>query len=183
MWHALVYYPKLNHAGLNRFREKYDPSFPAYEEHMPFLFPVPDSIDPGRLAQHLDTILRSWKPFQVHFIGLIKSWDHWLLLGVREGAENVKKLHLEIYSDVLDPFHRKDLPFDPHIGLGLFASEDFDPFNPAKTELKEIAYMNAIAEADSQKFDFWCEVNKLDLIRGDDMLTKPITIRKYKLTK
>jgi hypothetical protein len=181
--YALVFYPDFKHEGLNRFREKYDPSYPAYREHMPLLHFIPASVTLESLHRHLTRVLDTWKPFKVHFRGLFKSWDHWLLLDVREGSVKVRELHKQIYSGILEPFLRNDLLFEPHIGLGLFAQNDYDPFYPALTGFKEEEYEAAIHEAKSLDLDFWSEVRVLDLVSGKtDIMTIPKTIRKYDLS-
>ena len=180
----MVFYPNLNHEGLDRFREKFDPSYPVYKEHMPFLHPIPDSVTLGSVQRHLARVLDHWEPFSVHFNGLIKSWDHWLLLGVREGADKVRELRYEIYSGILKPFLREDLPFEPHLGLGLFAGDGFDPFSPVDSDLREAEYNAAYAGAKKLNFDFWCKVNVLDLIKGEnDLRIRPVTIREYNIKK
>jgi 2'-5' RNA ligase len=181
--YALVFYPDFKHEGLNRFREKYDPSYPVYREHMPLLHFIPASVTFESLDQHLTRVLSPWKPFEVHFSGLFKSWDHWLLLGVCEGSGKVRELHKQIYTGILKPFLREDLPFEPHIGLGLFAQNDYDPFAPARVGLKVEEYEIANHEVNSLDLDFWSEVKILDLIRGKtNIITYPQTIRKYDLS-
>jgi len=179
MWNALVFYPDLNDKGLNHFRKKYDPSYPAYSEHMPLLI-IPSDLNQDLVDAHLRQVLARWEPFEIHFRGLFKSWDHWLLLGVEEGNQAVRKLHDEIYSGILAPFLRRDIPFDPHIGLGLFAEDHFNPFSPIQVGLKEEEYRKALQEAETLNLDFRCSMEALDFLQGkNDVQVTPVTIRKY----
>jgi hypothetical protein len=168
MWNALVFYPDLKNEALIRFRQKYDPGYPGFKEHMPLLLTIPDTVSNDRLYKHLRRVLDIWSPFEIHFHGLFKSWDHWLLPGVKEGNDQVRVLHEEIYPGILKPFQRRDLPSEPHIALDLFAVKNYDPLSPTQIGLNDEKYRIALCEAKSLKFDFWCKAELLDLIQGQN---------------
>lgn len=179
MWNALVFYPGWNDKGLNHFREKYDPSYPAYPEHMPLLI-VPSDLNQDLVDAHLRQILDRLEPFEIHFHGLFKSCDHWLLLGVEEGNKAIRELHDKIYSGILAPYRRRDLPFDPYIGLGLSAENHFNPFSPTQVGLKKKEYRKALREAEILNLDFRCTLKVLDYPQGtNDVQAAPVIIRKY----
>jgi hypothetical protein len=182
MWYALVYFPDLKIEKLNVFRKRYDPTWQIIEPHMPFLFIIPETVGFENLDKHVRNVLFNHDPFWVHFYGLMKTWDHWLLLQVREGAARVNQLHYELYQGILKPFHRTDLPFDPHIGLGLFADDSYDPADPGDSKFKKNKFLKAKKEAEDFNFDFWCLIDKLTLVRGENF-NKPIVLKKtYSLT-
>jgi len=178
----MVYFPDLNHLGLNLFREKYDPTYQFIREHLPVLMPIRDTINEETLWMHLSSILNHWSPFDIHLQGLFKSWDHWLFLGVKEGYYQIVKLHDEIYTDKLKPYLREDIPFKPHIGLGLFTSDEYTHFDPRQVRLEKDKYDKAYQEAEILHLDFWCTIDSFDLIMFNDSLTHLILKEKFILT-
>lgn len=181
MWYALLYFPDLNDQSLDDFRNKYDITYPWIREHMPLLFPTPDSIGQNRLERHISRILMDLKPFQIHFNGLFKSWDHWLFLTVSEGYDRIVKLHDKIYTDILKPYLRSDIPFEPHLGLGLFAELDYDPMTPQKVGLKKDLYEHAFREAEALDFNFRCRLDRLTLIKASEIGKEIKYVKEYYL--
>ncbi len=182
MWYAMAYFPDLNHKGVNRFRETYDPTCQLIREHLPVLMPVPDTVVKKEIISHISPILSHRTPFVIHLQGLFKSWDHWLLLGVKEGYDQIVRLHDEIYSGPLKPYLREDLPFSPHVGLGLFAAGEYDFANPEKNQLDNKKYGKAFQEAVAMNLDFWCTVNSFDFIKFNDSFTRFKEEKKFILT-
>ena len=130
MLYALVFRPKIDTSKIDGFRLKYDPQANLIESHITLVFPISDkSIDKMTLEQHIKNVLKNEKSFRIHLQGLEKSWDHWLNLVIKEGNNDVIKLHDKLYSDILAPFFRKDLGYIPHVGIGLFISENSDYIN------------------------------------------------------
>ena len=183
MWYAMVYFPDFRHEGLNRIREAYDPTCSLIEPHLPVMMPVPGGIELEAITAHIRTVLEGIETFRVHFTGLYKSWDHWLLLGVSEGRDTVIQIHDRIYTGVLKPYLREELPYQPHIGLGLFTSELYDHFDPKKERLDEKKYQEAAKEAKNMNLDFWCSVDSFDLIQLNDSLSRLIIKEKFRLNK
>jgi hypothetical protein len=183
MWYGMVYFPDLQHEGLNNFRKKYDPTSNLIREHLPVMMPVPASMDFKSLIHHIRTILEPWEPFRVHFRGLSKSWDHWLLLEIEEGRDRVEKLHHEIYSGMLKSLLRADIPYHPHLGLGHFTSDEYDPLDPREVRLDEEKYLIALKEAENLDLDFWCLIDSFDLVQLNDSYSRLIIKENFKLTK
>lgn len=182
MFFALVYYPNIEIEEFHILRKKYEPYASLLPEHVPFIFPVPDSIGLKKLIKHIEHVLSSWKPFEVHFNGLQKSWDHWLFLVLKEGNHLVIKLHDELYNGILSPFYRKDLPYIPHIGLGLFCKEKYDVNNPSKKlSLDEKAYNHARMEFDNLNLNFWRKIDKLTLVKLNSGFSKCENIMEFKI--
>jgi hypothetical protein len=166
MYFALVYYPKIEQKEFHLLRNKYEPYANLLPEHLAFLKPVPGSVGEENLKRHIKSILIKWEPFNVHFYGLEKSWDHWLLLVLKEGNQKAIKLHDELYSGILSPYLRKDLPYTPHVGLGLFSKENYDVSNPtAQLSLDEEKYQSARAEFKNLGLDFWRTIDHLTLVK------------------
>lgn len=180
MYYALVYYPRIEHKGFHDFRRQYEPYSELLPEHLPFVYPVPESIGLKKLEEHIENVLDTWKPFDVHFCTLEKTWDHWLYVGAKEGHDSVVELHDDLYEGILSPYLRKDLPFYPHIGLGLFSKEAYDFSNPtAELTLNEEKYNAAFKAFEAMEFDHWCTIDKLTLAQLNANLTECIDLRYF----
>ena len=135
---ALVYYPVIEHKGFHDFRMTYEPYASLLPPHIPFIFPLEESFGMEKLKTHIQSVLTQWQAFDMHFCKLEKTWDHWLFLGADEGNIKAIDLHDQLYEGTLAPFLREDLPYTPHIGLGLFSTENYDFHNPtAKLDLDQ----------------------------------------------
>ena len=123
MLYALVFRPKIDTSKIDKFRLKYDPHIDLIQPHIALVFPIGDkNIDKVALEKHIKDVLKDEKSFKIHLHGLDKSWDHWLNLILKEGNEEVIKLHDKLYTGVLSQFFRKDLGYIPHIGIGIAGS-------------------------------------------------------------
>jgi hypothetical protein len=182
MYFALVYYPRIEHEGFQAFRSEYEPYSELLPEHVTFVFPTPEDIGWERLDEHIISVLSTWEPFKVHFCRLEKTWDHWLYLGAGEGHDLVVKLHDQLYEGILRPYLRKDLPFYPHIVLGLFSLENYNMNNPtAKLTLDAAKYKRARKEFEDMRFDFWCTIDRFTLLNIDSQFTECVELKNYKI--
>lgn len=167
MFYALVYFPQINTSQIDQFRRKYDPHVDLIQPHVTFMFPVPEGIGEQRLVAHIATVLDGWEPFEIHLNGFRKSWDHYLFLVLQEGNDHAIRLHDELYTGILAEYHREDIEFIPHLGLGVFTQHDanYDPLDPQKTQLDSDRYARALAEAAQLDFDYHCVIDKLTLVK------------------
>jgi hypothetical protein len=169
MYYALVYYPKFDRKtekNIAVFRRKYDPFVDYWEPHIPFIFPVPCSeVEETKLIEHIETVLKKWEPFPIRIRGFEKSWDHWLLLLLKEGNEEAIALHDELYTGILWPYLRRDIEYIPHIGIGLFVRIDagYNVLDPKKVDFDSKLYSQALKEAESIKVDGFDTVDRLFL--------------------
>jgi len=174
MFYALVHYPNIDIKLINEFRRKYDPHVALINPHITFVFLVPESVGEANLTSHIESVLNHWRPFPIHLKGLQKAWDHWLFLILAEGNENVIRLHRELYSGILAEYHRPDIEFVPHLGLGLFAQQDanYDIRNPREVPLDVERYSQALKEAQQLNLDYHCEVDRLHLVKITDNISR-----------
>lgn len=173
MYLALVYYPEIDHKGFHRFRTTYEPFAALLPPHLPFIFPLEASFGIEHMKSHIQAVIKRWHAFDMHFCKLEKTWDHWLFLGAEAGNDLAILLHDELYSGELEPYLREDLPYTPHIGLGLFSIESYDFHNPtAELALDENKYKSARAEFEALNFDLWCKVNTLTMVQVNEAFTK-----------
>ncbi len=173
MYLALVYYPKIDHKGFHHFRITYEPYAGLLPPHIPFIFPMEASFGKENLKNHILDVIEGWHAFEMHFCKLEKTWDHWLFLGAEEGNEKAILLHDQLYSGKLKPYLRKDLPYTPHIGLGLFSLESYDFHNPiAELSLDQSKYNQARTEFKALDFDLWCTVDRLTMVQVNEEFTE-----------
>ncbi len=181
---ALVYYPEIKNQGFHNFRMTYEPFAFLLPAHIPFIFPLEESFGVERLKSHINSVLTGWRAFEMHFFKLEKTWDHWLFLGASEGNENAIALHDDLYKGPLASFLREDLPYTPHIGLGLFSAEDYDFHNPtAKLSLDQEKYDRGRKEFEALDFELRCRIDELTLVRVNEEFTKSEDIFSFKLNE
>jgi len=184
MYYVLIYYPRFSRKtgeDIGAFRRKYDPFADSWKPHMPFIFPVPcDGIEEEKLTEHVETVLKRWKPFPIHIGGFAKSWDHWLFLLLREGKEKAIALHDELYTGILAPFLRRDIEYIPHIGIGLFVRKNagYTALDPKIVDFDAKLYSQALKEAESLKIDSFDTVDRLVLTK--EILKAGATLHIYR---
>ncbi len=172
MLYSIVYYPPLDDRLISDFRNEYDPYAGLCAEHIAIVYPVPDSIGRDAFDEHVESVIESWRPFGIRLNGLEKSWDHWMLLTLREGREEMIQLHHTLYTGPLASFLRSDIEYIPHLGLGHFGLGEYDPLNPEALELDRVAYNSALEKAMSLDLDYRCTVDMLTLVEIADDLSE-----------
>lgn len=184
MYYALVNYPQIEHPGFHSFRKKYEPYSDLLPAHITFIFPTPETIGMKDLKVHICQVLNHWKPFDMHFCNLMKTEDdHWLFWTAEEGNEHAIKLHDEFYQGILALHLRKDLPYTPHIGLGLFSKEPFDFNSPtAQLTLDEVRYEHARREFQELNIELWARIDRLRLVSINSDFTECRDIMKFRFS-
>jgi len=182
MYLALVYFPQIDHPGFHAFRNTYEPYASLLREHLTFVFPVPGSIGQEKLESHIAEVLKHWDPFELHFNRLDKTVDHWLFWTPGEGKELAVRLHDELYTGILSPHLKADLPYTPHIGLGLFSTENYDFNDPyAELTLDTPRYQKARKKFEELNLDLWCTVDHLALLRLNSEYTECTELLRFSL--
>jgi hypothetical protein len=169
MYYVLLFYPRFDRKtgeNIEAFCRRYDPFADSWKPHIPFIFPVPcTEVEEAKLAEHVETVLKSWKPFPIRIGGFTKSWDHWLFLLLKEGNREAVALHDELYTGILLPYLRRDIEYIPHIGIGLFVRKNagYNALDPKKVDFDAKLYSQALKEAESLKIDSLNTVDRLVL--------------------
>lgn len=110
------------------------------------------------------------------------TFDHWLFWTIREGNELVIRLHDDLYTGILAPHLREDLPYMPHIGLGLFSKEGYDFNDPtAELTLDREKYERARKEFEDMNLDLWFTIDQLTLLRVNAEFTECREIKTFQL--
>jgi 2'-5' RNA ligase len=134
------------------------------------MFPVPESIGESFLANHIENALSNWRAFPIHLQGILKSWDDYLFLMIQDGSENISSLHRKIYTGMLVDYLKKDMPFIPHLTLGVL------------TENVEI-HPEVLEEAKQLDLDYHCVLDKLNLIKVNDDRSQIVWSKEFSSTK
>ncbi len=169
MYYVLLYYPEFDRKtgeNIKAFRRKYDPFVDSWKPHIPFIFPVPCSeVEEAKLVEHVETVLRNWKPFPIQIEGFTKSQDNWLLLLLKKGNKEAIALHDELYTGMLLPYLRRDIKYIPHIGIGLFVRKNarYNILDPKKVAFDAKLYSQALKEAESLNISSFGTVDRLFL--------------------
>lgn len=167
MYYGLSFYPKLSSKlsdAINAIRSKYDPTSPFYKPHITVVFPTHERVGIQPLTQHIQNVLNNWNPFEIRLGGLEKKPNHWLLLGLRKGGAEFKRLYRELHTGILAD--DRDLnKYTPHISLGLFVKEGtaHDWFNPRESDFDHERYQHALPLANSLPLSESILVDKFSL--------------------
>jgi len=121
MIYSLVHFPNIETERINQIRSKYDPQFELIQPHITVMFPVNESIGEDQLIDHLHHVVRDQKSFPIQLQGLCRSPDNYLFLLVSEGKDAIVDLNAQIYTGVLSNLRKTDLPYVPHVTLGVFS--------------------------------------------------------------
>ena len=150
MDYALVHYPAVETQRIDALRRKYDPQVDLIAPHITLMFPLPSSMGESTLVSHLEHVLNGCRPFPIHIQGLEESADHYLFLVLQEGRAEVIHLHDRIYTGILAPYLRTDLPYVPHVTLGSFGEAEL--------------CSQARRDAERDSLNYQCVLDRLHLV-------------------
>lgn len=147
-------FPERGVDAIQDIRRKYDPTVAVVAPHITVLFPVPESVGKADLISHLEDVCARRSSFEIRLGGFHRSDDHWLFLTLVQGAEDIRSLYLDTYSGILGQYRRADIPFVPHVGLGLFVQEGrrYQMGHPDSAAFDATGYNAALAEAATLEF-------------------------------
>jgi hypothetical protein len=100
---------------------------------------------------------------------------------VREGEDGIKRLFEDLYTGLLAPHRRHDIDYIPHVGLGYFGTQEYNPSDPKAVPLDEVRYGKALQEAEAANLDYECVLDRLSLVELDDQFTKAVVVREFVL--
>jgi 2'-5' RNA ligase len=167
---ALVHYPVLNNTQIEAFRRKYDPRVGLIAPHLTLMFPLPVSVGEDILIHHIKSVLTRWKPFPIHLEGVLLAPDNYLYLLVQEGKDSLAHLHDELYTGLLASYLRTDIPFVPHLTLGILDSDSGNQDS-------------VIQEAKQLDIDHHGVLDKFHLIKVNDDRSRIVWRKDFSLAK
>jgi 2'-5' RNA ligase len=108
------------------FRQRHDPHFDTVEPHFTLVFGVRD-VEPQRYLDHIASVAANAKPIRfVCRYAMLGAYDvddtAYVFLVPNEGNAEVSLLHDRLYTGELQPFHRLNFPYIPHITIGSMKS-------------------------------------------------------------
>jgi len=177
--YALVHFPDIDRTRINELRDEYDPYRDLIDVHITVVFPLP--ADEQALSEHIESVLRRWSPFTIRLTGLVLSFDQWLFLTVREGEDRITRLFEDLYTGLLAPHRRHDIDYVPHVGLGYFGTQEYDPSDPTAVPLDEARYGEALQKAETANLDYQCVLDRLSLVERDDQFSQVVPVREFVL--
>jgi 2'-5' RNA ligase len=129
---AVISYPELNLADyylIQAIRARHDvENHKLIRPHFTFVFPC-SGIDRDNLSNHVENSLAEVNsfPFKIGSTNVNHdiSGDRWNLFMVPdEGYEKIVKIHDTLYTGVLSDRLRRDIPYIPHLTIGVFEKEE-----------------------------------------------------------
>lgn len=126
MAYAAISYPEISdidYMKIQKYRKENDNwPFIVVEPHITFVFPVAEMEEKNFIAEIEDLSINTHKidvVFRCAIINKDSFSDYYhALLAPDEGFSRIVKLHDKLYSRNLKPYHRMDIDFIPHIGIG-----------------------------------------------------------------
>lgn len=121
----VISYPKINRQDfewIQSIRKKYDELyFNVIKPHFTFIFPV-ESADDKKIISHLKKMITRQHEIEFNLSKTIINKDvfnnYWhIFLVPAKGEKEIMKLHDKLYTGILAPELRKDIPFIPHLGI------------------------------------------------------------------
>ncbi|MDD3970678.1 2'-5' RNA ligase family protein [Proteiniphilum saccharofermentans] len=159
MAYAVVSYPELcdtDYKKIQQYRKENDEwLYTVVEPHITFVFPVFDMAEKNFIAEVEDLSGNVDKidfVFRCAIINKDSFSDYYhALLAPDEGFSSIVKLHDKLYCRSLKPYHRMDIDFIPHLGVG--TSKDKDKCKSMVDEWNE------------QSFSITGTVSRLSIVR------------------
>ncbi|PEA55067.1 2'-5' RNA ligase [Bacillus pseudomycoides] len=103
---------------IEAIRRKHDPLFGLIPPHITLVFPFMSEVSNDCLKKHIKTKVSNMSPFYISLNPIVTNADEYLFLLIEEGKENIIELHNKLYTDFLQPFLHKEIPYLPHVTVG-----------------------------------------------------------------
>lgn len=119
--------PKAERQWIQAFRQKHDPHYTVVEPHFTLVFGVRE-VEESVYLEHIESIASSSKPIQFRCTYAMLGADDiddtaYVFLVPNEGNAEVSLLHDRLYTGLLQPFHRLEFPYIPHVTIA--STKDF----------------------------------------------------------
>lgn len=163
---SIILFPEFeNMESINNIRKKYDPLANCISPHITLVFPFNSNISTEELRKHIIEKISKIKDFRVKLKGVISEENNYLFLDVVKGKNKIRKIHDLLYTELLEGFLAKDIPYNPHITIGKFKSREKLIEAKSKIQLNETfetkiekVFVETILEDDSSKIELEVEL-------------------------
>jgi len=168
--YAVIHKPTSNTSALQFVRDKYDPTAALIRPHVTLVFPFStaalDQYAIIDLIDHISSCAAHIEPFDAHFSRTDLSWDQWLFLVADAGRDRLVLLHDQLYTGMLRPLLREDIPFVPHISLGYLGLGEDGPdlADPVATSLDDERYQEILGDVETININCDFRVAEIQLI-------------------
>ncbi|MFD2680292.1 2'-5' RNA ligase family protein [Bacillus seohaeanensis] len=148
---------------MEEVREKYDPLYSVIPPHITLVFPFESDISTLELKEHVHDSLREISPFTLRLQGVTGSGGEYLFLNVKQGNDEIIRIHDLLYTGILKEYYFREVSFIPHITIGrLQSKKDFrqallqtSKFDSTfETKINSIC-CEVIANDDQSEPEFW----------------------------
>ena len=127
----IIAYPEITGADFNwvqSIRKQKDGMYDAVNPHVTLVFGT-DKLSIGELYEHTQNKLKDSKSFKVVFGSVKVVKDEFrnvfhAFLIPKDGYKEIIDLHDKLYTDQLASELKSDIPFIPHITIGMSPNED-----------------------------------------------------------
>ncbi|MTI69814.1 MAG: 2'-5' RNA ligase family protein [Firmicutes bacterium] len=137
---SVIIFPKFNNIEkIEDIRSKYDPLYNCIKPHITLVFPFESNIQTKELKKHIKEVLGGIDKFKLKLKGITGSLDNYLFLNIKEGNDNLIKIHDKLYTGILKKHLYKKITYFPHLTVGKF--EDSNSFQKAFMEVKNMDYV------------------------------------------
>ena len=160
MRNAVVIFPDVPTSNIESVRRRFDPQYGRIAPHITLVFPTSLTVASEQLFGHLRQVAAHHEPFPIRLHGLRRESTHWLVLDVSEGAAQIRDLHDALYTGPLATSLRPDIPYLPHLTLGVFGGTA----NEASPLSAETRWQEAWSAATELSLDFACIVRRISLL-------------------
>ena len=160
MRYAVVIFPNVPTSDIESVRRRFDPQYGRIAPHITLVFPTSLTVGSEQLFGHLRQVAANQEPFAMRLHGLRRESTHWLVLDVAEGAAQIRDLHDALYTGPLAASLRPDIPYLPHLTLGVFGRAA----NQTEPPSEETRWQEAWNAATELSLDFACIVRRISLL-------------------
>jgi 2'-5' RNA ligase len=160
MQYAVVVFPEIPTNDIDLVRRQFDPQHSTITPHITLVFPTSPTAGLQQLTEHVQQVVAPWNPFAIRLHGLRRESSHWLVLDVSEGADQIRALHDALYTGPFADSLRRDIPYLPHLTLGVFGPAA----SPNEAAAAEARWEEAWTAAAQVSLDFTCTIRRICLL-------------------
>ncbi|MEM7016421.1 MAG: 2'-5' RNA ligase family protein [Pseudomonadota bacterium] len=103
---------------IQEIRRKYDPLAELVPPHITLVFPFQSDISTSDLESHLKASAKDINRFTAAFQKANVVGSEYVFLSVDQGVDIITDLHDRLYTSVLAPYLKREIPYQPHLTLG-----------------------------------------------------------------
>ncbi|MGF2614936.1 2'-5' RNA ligase family protein [Rossellomorea vietnamensis] len=116
---SITIFPEFENGRLiEELRAKYDPLYQLITPHMTLVFPFTSDLTAEQLQEHIESVLSYEKPFSITLQGVTGEGSEYLFLNVKEGNDEIIRLHDFLYTGLMKEFLFRELTYIPHLTVG-----------------------------------------------------------------